>query len=136
MAIDRTAARFFTFEGIGGAVEETVRPVDDHTVNLTTGARYVGSEWRFDLGYSGSFYRDRYRSYSFEQPFTLGPPLVPFGVTAPITQGQMSTEPDNDYHNLHLTGTRSIPLNGEASLTAGVGEMRQNDSLIPPTNEA
>jgi hypothetical protein len=125
---------FFTFEGIGGAVEETVRPVDDHTVNLTTGARYVGSEWRFDLGYSGSFYRDRYRSYSFEQPFTLGPPLVPFGVTAPITQGQMSTEPDNDYHNLHLTGTRSIPLNGEASLTAGVGEMRQNDSLIPPTN--
>jgi hypothetical protein len=125
---------FFTFEGIGGAVEETVRPVDDHTVNLTTGARYVGSEWRFDLGYSGSFYRDRYRSYSFEQPFTLGPPLAPFGVTAPITQGQMSTEPDNDYHNLHLTGTRSIPLNGEASLTAGVGEMRQNDSLIAPTN--
>jgi hypothetical protein len=125
---------FFTFSGIGGAAVETVKPVDDHTVNLTTGARYVGSEWRFDLGYSGSFYRDRYKSYSFEQPFTLGPPFVPGGMTAPITQGQMSTEPDNDYHNLHLTATRGILLNGEASLTAGVGEMRQNDSLIAPTN--
>jgi len=125
---------FFTFSGIGGAALETVKPIDDHTINLTTGARYVGSEWRFDLGYSGSFYRDRYKSYSFEQPFTLGPALGPPGATAPITQGQMSLEPDNDYHNLHVTGTRSIPLNGEASLTAGVGEMRQNDSLIAPTN--
>jgi hypothetical protein len=125
---------FFDFSGIGGAVLETVKPIDDHTINVTTGARYVGSEWRFDLGYSGSLYRDRYLSFTFQQPFALGPALVPGGLTAPITQGQMSTEPDNDYHNLHVTATRAIPLNGEASLTAGVGEMRQNDTLIPPTN--
>ena len=36
-------------------------------------------------------------------------------------------EPDNDYHNLHATVTHILPLNGEASLTAGAGEMRQND---------
>jgi len=125
---------FFTFQGIGGGAEETVKPIDDHTINLTSGARYVGAVWHFDLGYSGSFYRDRYLSYVFQQPFTLGPPLVPGGVTAPITQGQMSMEPDNDYHNLHLTATRSILLDGEASLSAGFGEMRQNDSLIAPTN--
>jgi hypothetical protein len=125
---------FFNFQGIGGAVEETVKPIDDSTINVTAGARYAGSQWRFDLGYSGSIYRDRYLSYNFQEPFTLGPALVPGAVSAPISQGQMSMEPDNDYHNLHLTGTRALPLNGEASLTAAGGEMRQNDSLIPPTN--
>jgi hypothetical protein len=125
---------FFDFAGIGGAAEETAKPIDDHTINLTAGARYAGSEWRFDLGYSGSFYRDRYLSYTFQEPFALGPPVIPGAASAPIDQGQMSMEPDNDYHNLHITATRGIPLHGEASLTAGVAEMRQNDSLIPPTN--
>jgi hypothetical protein len=113
---------------------ETVKPIDDNTVNITAGARYAGSEWRFDIGYSGSIYRDRYRSYTFQNPFVLGPPLVPGAVSSPLTQGQMSTEPDNDYHNLRTTVTRLLPMNGEASLTAAVGEMSQNDNLIPPTN--
>jgi hypothetical protein len=125
---------FFNFQGFGGAIEETVKPIDDNTVNITAGARYAGSEWRFDIGYSGSVYRDRYLAYTFQQPFALGPALLPGGTAAPISQGQMSMEPDNEYHNLHATATHTLPLNGEASLTAGAGEMRQNDSLIPPTN--
>jgi hypothetical protein len=126
---------FFTFQGLGGAVEETVKPIDDHTVNITSGARYVGSDWHFDFGYSGSFYRDRYLSYSFQEPYTIGPPVIPGAVSAPISVGQMSMEPDNDYHNLKVTATRvNLPLNGEASMTASLGEMRQNDALIAPTN--
>jgi hypothetical protein len=125
---------FFNFQDIGGAILETVKPIDDNTVNITAGARYAGAGWRFDIGYSGSVYRDRYLSYTFQQPFALGPPLAPAGTSAPISQGQMSMEPDNEYHNLHVTATRTLPMNGEASLTAGAGEMRQNDSLIPPTN--
>ena len=125
---------FFDFAGLGGAVEETVKPIDDRTVNIEAGARYVGSAWRFDVGYSGSIYRDRYLSYSFQQPYALGPPLLAGGMSASLTQGQMSMEPDNDYHNLHVTMTRLVPMNGEASLTTSVGEMNQNDRLIPPTN--
>jgi hypothetical protein len=125
---------FFNIGGIGGGIEETVKPIDDYTINLSGGARYAGSTWRLDIGYSGSFYRDKYLSYSFQQPFTIGPPVIPGALSAPVTQGQMSMEPDNEYHNLHVTGTRSLPLNGEASLTAAYGEMLQNDTLIPPTN--
>jgi hypothetical protein len=125
---------FFNFDGLGGAILETVKPIDDSTINITTGARYAGSQWRFDFGYSGSIYRDRYLSYSFQEPFAIGPPVIPGAMSAPINQGQMSMEPDNDYHNLRATGTRSLPLNGEASLTGALGEMRQNDTLIPPTN--
>ena len=123
---------FFAFES--GAVEETVKPIDDNTVNITAGARFAGSEWRFDIGYSGSIYRDRYLSYTFQQPFVLGPAFLPGGTSAQISQGQMAMEPDNEYHNLHATATHTLPLNGEASLTAGAGEMLQNDTLIPPTN--
>jgi hypothetical protein len=125
---------FFVFQGFDGAIEETVKPIDDNTVNITAGARYAGSEWRFDIGYSGSVYRDRYLSYTFQQPFVIGPPFLAGGTAAPISQGQMAMEPDNEYHNLHATATHTLPLNGEASLTAGAGEMRQNDTLIPPTN--
>jgi len=125
---------FFDFDNIGGAIAETVKPIDDSTVNVNAGVRYAGSAWRFDFGYSGSIYRDRYLSYSFQQPFTLGPPLVPGTLASPISQGQMSMEPNNDYNNLRTTVTRLLPMNGEASLTAGVGEMNQNDHLIPPTN--
>jgi len=125
---------FFDFDNLGGAILETIKPIDDNTVNITAGARYAGSEWRFDIGYSGSIYRDRYLSYSFQQPFTLGPPVVPGELASTLTQGQMSMEPNNEYNNLHTTVTRLLPMNGEASLTTGVGEMNQNDNLIAPTN--
>jgi hypothetical protein len=125
---------FFDFDHLGGAILETIKPIDDNTVNITAGARYAGSLWRFDFGYSGSIYRDAYLSYDFQQPFILGPPLVPGATASTLTQGQMSMEPNNDYHDLHTTVTRMLPMNGEASLTAGVGEMNQNDNLIPPTN--
>jgi hypothetical protein len=125
---------FFDFDNIGGAILETIKPIDDSTVNISAGVRYAGSEWRLDVGYSGSIYRDRYLSYSFQQPFTLGPPLVPGTLASPITQGQMSMEPDNDYHSLRATVTRLLPMNGELSLTASGGEMQQNDNLIAPTN--
>jgi hypothetical protein len=131
---DRPFGGPFFFADSGGAVLETIKPIDDNTINITSGARYAGSVWRFDFGYSGSIYRDGYQSYNFQQPFALGPPVVPGMVAAAITEGQMSMEPDNEYHNVRATATRVLPMNGEVSLTASEGEMRQNDSLIAPTN--
>lgn len=111
----------------GGAILETVKPINDSTINLNGGLRYVTAEWRFDVGYSGSFYRDKYLSYTFQQPFLVAP-------AATATVGQMSSEPDNDYHNLHAQLTRVIPMNGEVSLTLSDVLMRDTDALIAPTN--
>jgi Putative outer membrane beta-barrel porin, MtrB/PioB len=120
--------------GGNGAILETVEPIDDATINLNTGARYAGSLWRADFGYSGSYYRDEYLSYSFQQPF-----FIPSGASAgqiapPLSIGQMSTPPNNDYHNLHGTLTRITPMNGEVSFTVSEVLMTQRDTLIPPTN--
>ncbi|HEX7915171.1 MtrB/PioB family outer membrane beta-barrel protein [Rudaea sp.] len=111
----------------GGAVLETVKPINDSTINVNAGVRWVDPVWRFDVGYSGSFYRDKYQSYTFQQPFLIVP-----GATATI--GQMSTEPDNDYHNLHAQLSRVLPLNGDVSLTLSDVLMRNTDGLIAPTN--
>lgn len=120
----------FPFPGNGGVLE-TPRPIDDATINFNGGLRYAGNAWRLDFGYQGSFYRDQNTRYTFESPYSLYP-VIPGAVSAPLYLGQMSTEPDNNYHNLRATLTRKIPLNGEISVTASVGRMSQNDRLIAP----
>jgi len=122
----------FPFPDNGGVLE-TVKPIDDSTVNVNGGVRFAGSVWRMDFSYQGSFYRDRYTKYDFQSPFALAP-VVPGATSAPLYQGQMSTEPDNDYHNLSATFTRKLPMNGEFSLTASGGRMEQDDNLIAPIN--
>jgi Putative outer membrane beta-barrel porin, MtrB/PioB len=117
-----------------GAVLETVKPIDDSTINLNTGLRYAGAVWRSDFGYSGSYYRDQYLSYSFQQPFNIGT-YAPAGTIAPpLTVGQMSMEPNNNYHNLHGSLTHVTPMNGEISLNVSEVLMTQRSALIPPTN--
>lgn len=120
----------FPFPGNGG-VFETPRPIDDATINLNAGLRYVGAVWRLDLGYSGSWYRDHDSRFTFETPYALYP-VVPGAVSAPLTTGQFATEPDNDYHNLKAALTRKLPMEGELSLTASGGRMSQDDALIAP----
>jgi hypothetical protein len=117
-----------------GAILETVKPIDDATINLNTGLRYAGAMWRSDFGYSGSYYRDQYLSYSFQQPFSIASFAPPGAIAPPLTQGQMSMEPNNNYHNLHGSLTHITPMNGELSLNVSEVLMTQRSALIPPTN--
>src|SRR5260370_23880868 len=98
------------------------------------GLRFDSGAGRGELGYSGSFYRDHYLSYSFQQPFFIPSTAPAVAIAPPITQGQMSMEPDNDYHNIHASLTHVTPMNGELSLTLSQLIMTQRNSLIPPTN--
>lgn len=120
----------FLFPGNAGALE-TLKPVNDSTINLDAGLRFAGARWRMDFAYTGSFYRDSDRSFRFESPFALTP-TRPGARSAPIYQGQFALEPDNDYHNLRASLTRRLPWNGELSLTASAGRMSQDDELIAP----
>lgn len=114
-----------------GGILETTKPIDDTTINFGAGVRYGGEVWRMDLAYNGSLYRNDHSRYTFQSPFGLYP-VVPGAVSAPLFQGQLSSEPDNDYHNLKATLTRKLPMNGEFSLTASAGRMSQNDAIGIP----
>lgn len=124
----------FAFAGNGG-VYETPRPIRDSTINGNFGARFVGSRWRADIGYSGSFYRSAYTGFTYEVPYALWNVVQGPGVTtSQLTSGQFSTEPDNNYHSLRATLTRALPMNGQFSLTASGATMRQDDNLLAPVN--
>ena len=120
----------FPFPSNGGALE-TVRPIDFRTTDINAGLRFIGPTWRFNSVYTGSFFRNHKDHLNFESPFGLwnvvGTPPV-----GNIYQGQFSLEPDNDYHNLRLELSRSLPRNGDLSFAAAWGTMRQNDTLLPP----
>lgn len=125
---------FFNFPfADNGGILEIPRLIDDGTTNVNGGARFVGETWRMEFAYTGSFYRSQYPGYDYEMPFALSP-VVPGATSPPLTLGVFASEPDNDYHNLRLNVTRRIPLNGELSLTASGGQMKQNDPLLPPMN--
>lgn len=116
-----------------GGILETTKPIEDTTINFGAGTRYSGETWRMDLVYSGSLYRNDHSRYTFQSPFELYS-VVPGAVAAPLYQGQMSTEPDNDYHNIKATLTRKLPMNGEFSLTGSAGRMSQNGVISTPVD--
>lgn len=138
----RTGARpfggpfFFNFPfPDNGGVYETPRPIDDSTVNLNGGARFVGNVWRMEFMYSGSFFRHANRSFDYEVPYALRP-VVPGLASPPLTTGQFAYEPDNNHNQLRASFTRKIAWNGQFSLTASGGTMRQNDQLLAPMPES
>src|SRR3546814_13482136 len=59
-------------------------------------------------------------------------PVVPGLVSPPLTSGQFSYEPENDYHHLRASFSRKIAWNGDFSLTATGGRMSPNDYIVAP----
>ncbi|WP_431600039.1 MtrB/PioB family outer membrane beta-barrel protein [Stenotrophomonas sp.] len=107
-----------------GRLVETLRPIDDNTTNLNTGARFVGNQWRMEFTYTGSFFRNGMRHFTYE---------MPFNTTNNSPVGLFSYEPENDYHRLSTTFTRKLASswNGEFSLTTALTTMTQDDPLVP-----
>lgn len=122
----------FIFPGSGG-VYETPRPIDDSTVNFNAGLRYMGNDWNFDVGYSGSIFRNADSRFSYEVPFGF-PALVPGFSNFPLTLGEFAYEPENDYHNVRGTATRKFKDGGQFSVSASFSRSRQDDDLLAPMN--
>lgn len=120
----------FPFPDNGGVLE-TVRPIDFSTTDISVGLRHVGTTWRFNSIYTGSFFRNHKDYLNFDSPFDLwnvvGTPAV-----GNIYNGEFSLEPDNNYHNLRFELARNLAWNGELSLAASAGTMRQDDPLRAP----
>ena len=107
-----------------GRLVETLRPIDDSTTNLNAGLRFVGKQWRTEVTYTGSFFRNGMDHFTYEMPY-------PTTNNNPV--GLFSYEPENDYHRLGATFTRKLASswNGEFSLTAALTTMKQDEELVP-----
>jgi len=108
-----------------GRLIETQRPIDDSTTNVNAGLRFVGSDWRMEFTYTGSFFRNGMSHFTYESTHIIANNNNPVGL--------FSYEPENDYHRIGATFTRKIRgnWNGEFSLGFAGTRMRQNDDLVP-----
>jgi len=107
-----------------GRLVEALRPIDDSTTNVNGGMRFVGMNWRMELTYTGSFFRNGMDHFTYEMPYTANN-------NNPV--GLFSYEPENDYHRVGTTFTRKLrgPWKGEVSLGLAATRMRQNADLVP-----
>lgn len=93
---------------------------DTNLVNATLG--YAGDKGQADLTYHASYFNNTYASLSWQDPFN------------PATgAGSMALAPDNEFHQLSLTGGYSLPYRSRLTGVASLGRMTQNQKFQPYT---
>ena len=100
-------------------------PVDYVTDQVEMTASRIGERAQIQLGYYGSFFRDQHRSLTWQDPY--GDPEVFPSV------GRLSLPPDNEAHQVMLSGAYRITGNTRATARVALGRMLQNDSFLSYT---
>ncbi|MGV7221731.1 MAG: MtrB/PioB family decaheme-associated outer membrane protein [Nitrospinales bacterium] len=100
----------------------TVAPVafDQVTHEGTASLQYDGKYGQVQLQYFFSDFNNQRESYSIENPFTIG-----------AANGLISGDPDNQHHQVSLSGGISLNHNTRISAIAEYGIMNQDESLLP-----
>ena len=93
----------FTYRGQNVAI--VMNPTEYKTDNLNLAVDWNGDKGFMSVGYYGSFFRDEYNGLSFSNPFVStanGSFNSPGAGGFPLDT--LSTAPNNDFHQLNLTG--------------------------------
>ncbi len=97
-------------------------PVDQDTDIVNAVLSYAGKGAQIDLKYQMSVFDNKYNSLTWQDPFN------------PTTgDGSMSLAPDNEFHQLSLTGGYSLPYKTRLTGFISMGRMTQNQSFQPYT---
>ena len=99
-------------------------PIDYDTDKVNATLHYAGDDGQVDLTYHMSVFNNTYESLTWQNPFfTAGAP----------TAGSMSLAPDNEFHQLSLTGGYSLPYRSRLTGMVSIGRMLQNQAFEPYT---
>lgn len=104
------------------------KPVDTTTDEIDASITYTTKKGLLSLAYYGSFFDSRHPSITWENPFT---PLVPGS-----ERGRSALAPDNQAHQITLSGTYQLSLQTQASGMLSFGRMTQDEAFIPATINA
>lgn len=123
--IDATGAA--TANGVTQIIGNTTyallpEPIDYDTDIINATLRYAGDDGQLDLTYHVSLFDNNNDALSWQDPFN---PLV--------ASGNMSLEPDNEFHQLSLTGGYSLPYSSRLTGLLSIGRITQNQSFEPYT---
>ena len=111
----------------GGSFQNTAtilpRPIDYQTRILEAGLNYRGESWSARFGYYGSIFSNEEPILRWDNPFTPSTPGTEIG--------QAAMEPDNEFHQLILSGQYQPSLRTQFSGGVAIGRMLQDDDLLP-----
>ncbi len=96
-------------------------PVDQDTDIVNAILRYAGDDGQVDIKYQMSIFDNNYNSLTWQDPFNTA------------AQGNMSLAPDNEFHQLSLTGGYVLPYKSRLTGMISMGRMTQNQAYNPYT---
>jgi len=115
--------------GIGGAIAtELPVPVDHRTTDLGTSLEYSNDVAYARLAYDGSFFHNNVTTLTWDNPAR-----VTDSPTAGPAQGRMSLWPNTTMNTVSASGGVKLPGHSRASAYISVGNMSNDDALLPFT---
>lgn len=113
-------------------------PIDYITDDIKASVSYGGERSQAELVYHYSQFNNREETLRWSTPFDVhfNPPTFtfePYQSPMPSTgfQARHQLYPDNQAHNLHLTGGINFPYATRVTAWVGLGQMKQNENLLP-----
>jgi len=97
-------------------------PIDYETDKLNATLFYVTDTGQLELAYHASLFNNVDNSLTWQDPFN------PTG-----SDGRMSLAPDNEFHQLSLTGGYTLPYSSRLTGVLSTGRMTQNQNFLPYT---
>ena len=113
-----------TGTGAGGPSTVLVSPVNYNVDDLNLGMSYADMEKQFAFKYNLSFFRNDDSNVTWENPFTTG-----------ATTARIGQDPDNQAHNVNLSGGYNLGLTSRVSGTLSYSRLIQNDTYLPYTTD-
>ncbi len=104
------------------------KPIDYTTDEIDASITYTNKQGLLSLEYYGSFFDSQHPSITWENPFT---PLTTGG-----DRGRSALAPDNQAHQITLSGTYQLTIQTQASGMLSFGRMTQDEAFIPSTINA
>jgi MtrB/PioB family decaheme-associated outer membrane protein len=115
--------------GRAEAVNILMNPTEYTTETFNLALNWHGDMAHLSVGYFGSLFNDKYNSLSWQNALTSGASAC-VG-TACFVNNTMSTAPDNDFHQLNLTGGYIFSPSTKLAGGFSYGVNTQDDSYAP-----
>jgi hypothetical protein len=122
--------------GGGGGNIEVPESIDYDTRDFLAGLQFRDSVSSFNFSVAASFFRNNIDTMSFQNPLFVTTNGSTGLSPTTFTQGRFDLAPDNQHYNVKGEYARALPdhYRGNFTATVALGSMRQNDSLIAPTD--
>ena len=100
-------------------------PIDYDTNKVNATLSYIGDDGQMDLSYHMSLFKNDDDNLNWQNPFNTG-----------YATGNMSLPPDNEFHQLSLTGAYNLPYKSRITGLLSSGRMTQDQDFQPYTTNS